>query len=172
MLLIGGPFFEVLSVSVMIGLPALSLAVLAMERAAHARGRGAIALSGCVFALAMLTKFFVLPLLPFFFLTFLLTGRTESGGWRGRIRDCLVWMGSAASTFALVAALLRLPILDQLIAPHLNVSRQISSPFSSAPALLDFLFTWPALVPAAVIGAIRVLMRRRAADLAPCSSPR
>ena len=166
-LLAGGSIYEVLSVSVMIGLPALALALLAMERATNQHGWIGIVFSGFIFALALQTKLFVLPFLSFFMLLLLQDTPHAPKRRRDRIMNCCIWASAAALTFLLISTALRQPLLEQLISPHLDVSLKATSPFSSAASLFAFLKTWPILLPAGFFGLIRAIIHNRTSRSRP-----
>ncbi|WP_005036444.1 glycosyltransferase family 39 protein [Holophaga foetida] len=114
------PHYVTLSFSVMIGLPALALAVLSLAAFAHGRRRrrlGFLALSAALLALSAFIKGFTLTLLPVFVVGLLLD--REVGSLRQRMTMILVW-GAVFAGVALATAwlLMDLSSLRQLLNPH------------------------------------------------------
>ena len=156
------PYYLKLSCSVMIGLPALALAVLSL--AAHARWRrtrapGLLASSAVLLALSVLIKGFTLILLPAVGAGMLLD--RELGSVRERVSGLLLWIG----VFAGVALTLLLVLvgprnLDQLINTHWQALRTDACGGTTLGASLRH--THPVLFLAVAGGC--VAWRRRSQD--------
>ena len=129
-----GFLFLKLSVSVMIGLHALSLGVLALDLAlSDPEKRSMIWASAAVFALALLTKMFVLVLVPTLILACLLAPGN-------RRRRGLEWAGVSLVVFILGAWIMDVDFMAQLVRPH--VGRALSEAFPSLGGPARF---WSAL---------------------------
>ena len=166
LILAGDKTYERISVSVMIGLPALALATLALERCISARGKAGLVLSGVLFGLAVQTKLFVLPMAMAIILAIMIDGLRSSTSLPQRARALGFWtagflacLGLGASTFDFSFA--------QLVRPHLSASSQAIGTFASAGSLLEDLWYWTALLPAALLGVIVTVRRPRADRLIP-----
>lgn len=117
-LLATAPAFIALSSTVLIGLPAVSLAVAALATVdpagRHATARAAVA--GLLFGLSIQTKLFTLALAPALLVALL--GIGLASGRSRRLRDGLAWAGAAAATFALIAIVSGQAIVTDLVATH------------------------------------------------------
>ncbi len=120
LLLAGSPSFQLLSVTVLIGLPAIALATFALERCVCSRGAGWLAVSGVLFGLAVQTKFFVAPWAIAFMAAILVPGLRDKGTARGRVVNLAIWCGASAATFLLVMTLSGEALIAQLVSPHLE----------------------------------------------------
>ena len=108
--------------AVMIGLPALSLAMFSLWLAGasrRSRSSAVIVIAGVIFAMATLTKLMALLLLPTLLLEL----------WRsGRLRGVLLWGVSYALSGIAIALLIAPDMLSafwsQLLAPHLAIEEQ------------------------------------------------
>ncbi|WP_165873502.1 glycosyltransferase family 39 protein [Parasulfuritortus cantonensis] len=99
------PYFTRLSVSIMIGLPALALAMLALAALVgwhRRRSRTALALSAGLLALSVGTKAFTVVLVPVIVFVLILAERPGSAGFGARLRPALVWL----ALFGLVGAVI------------------------------------------------------------------
>lgn len=150
LLLLSCGFFLQLSVTVLVGLPAIALAMLSIDLAsAGGRRRVFLAfLAGAAFAAAVFTKAFAMIALPAL-VAALWQARRRDGG------DAAVWPaaigGSALVTAAVLAAMGGFPF-DQLLGTHVEArglealrddggaSRLISLAWKLAPAPLAFAF--------------------------------
>lgn len=151
-LLAASAAYSRLSVSVMIGLPAIAVALLAAELLLR-KDRGAlwrVVLAGVLMGIALQIKFFVMAALPALLLAAWLT--------RGPLGTLIVAAGTGL-TFALIALASGEPVLGQIIAPHLaeGVRAELSIAKSATevadelignaqllvPALLGFGLIWP-----------------------------
>lgn len=154
-LLLGlAPLFLRLSGAVMVGLPAIALAVVALCLLLRRRGgMGSVMLSGVVFAMALETKLFVFLLAPA--VAFALV---TQGPRRGRA--VAVWALACLCTFLAIAALTRQPVLAGNVLPHFEaVGAQFSVP-SSARMIYNFLLQHPAVLLAGALGFVRAVARR------------
>lgn len=126
-LIVSLPRYVMLSFSVMIGLPALALAMLALAALAHWRRRGSrglLALSAALLAFSVLIKGFTLVLLPAFAAGMLLD--QEIGCPRRRLAMLLLWLSVFSVVTVAVVCLLVTPRgLGQLLNPHL-VAREVA----------------------------------------------
>ena len=160
LLLLTLPDYVVLSMSVMVGLPALSLASvsLAFLMAWHRHGRRRwLAVSGIALGLSVLTKLFTAILLPIILIGVILGARGR--GFRSGWRPAVVWVGCFSVVVVGLSILWSVPEhLSQLIAPHytsqdLDVYRA------------DTVFRWIAesssLLVLALVGGGYQMMRRR-----------
>ncbi len=115
------PFLK-LSVSVMIGLPAIALAMAALDLAAHARGRAQITVAGAVFAVALMTKLFVAVMLPSLLLTVWLIAHQRPDS-REKVARFQLWWVLVGLAVVLGTSLFFVPVdalVSQLISPHLT----------------------------------------------------
>jgi 4-amino-4-deoxy-L-arabinose transferase-like glycosyltransferase len=162
------PGFPELSVSAMIGLPSLSLAMASLLMLGlwhRSRQTGWLLLSALVLALSVLTKAFSLILVPVFTLAILAHEVGRRSGEKPSLR--LLWPAAAWLMVTLGGALvLLLAILgpqgwDQLVRVHLAAQDETFLARRASDALWA---AWPMLVLAA-IGAGRALSRRSWSDL-------
>lgn len=116
LLLMTAPLFVQLSVSVMVGLPAIALAVLAMDLASRRWGMTGAALAGGVFALSLQTKLFTGLMAPALLL--LLWQCRASEGLRRQWGALGAFGVAAAAGLAFVAASAGEAFFDQLLRPH------------------------------------------------------
>ncbi|MDB4542935.1 glycosyltransferase family 39 protein [bacterium] len=127
-LLVSSALFMELSVSVMIGLPAIALAVLALDIVTSGSGtyhRLRAIIGGAIFSIAMLTKFFVALALPALIFSAWICARRNQGQGSGSnpgLKNSLVFIGAMACTFALVFFATDMYQMDQLIGPHVSAS--------------------------------------------------
>ena len=147
--------FQKLSVSVMIGLPAVALAVMALDQVlagAFDNKRWRYCLAGVLFALSLQTKLFTATLIPTLVLaTCLQAGKLAP--WRMRAPNLALLSVSTIAVFVTIAAVTGEPIFSQLIVPHYRVSgsydlsrlegfsRLIIDLSSKIPAVVVILFT-------------------------------
>ena len=80
LLLVLGRMYLELSVSIMVGLPAIALAMLAIDLVTRRKGKGRVLplLAGMLFGAALLTKLFVMIILPAVMAAFWLTEKRDS----------------------------------------------------------------------------------------------
>lgn len=130
-----------LSVSVMTGLPALSLAVLAiylLMRYQHTSRQSLLILSGCVFALSLQTKLFTVFLIPLAIALILLpklsfncdlqkeSSQTHNYFKLSRLLviKTAVWLGSLVAVYITIGILLNSINIEQLWQSHIEASTQ------------------------------------------------
>lgn len=164
--LAGAEIYERLSVSVMIGLPAVALAVLAMERCLNTKGRAGLVLSGAVFGLAVQVKLFVLPLAIAFPCFIAASGLRAALPARERLLSLLLW-GAGFGGCLGAAFVLFDPVLDQLVSPHLEAASRAKGAFASMALLFSYLKGWTALVPASLLGLAAAIRRPGAGRAIP-----
>lgn len=159
--LAGADIYERLSVSVMIGLPAIALAALSLERCIGTRGRAGLVLSGAIFGLAVQTKLFVLPLVIAFPCIIATNGLRAVLPARERLLSLVLWGAGFGGCLA-AALMLYDPTLEQLVSPHLAAASRANEAFGSMDFLVDKLQDWTVLVPASLLGLIAAIRRPRA----------
>jgi 4-amino-4-deoxy-L-arabinose transferase-like glycosyltransferase len=127
-LLATAPLMWRLSISVMIGLPAVALAMsaCAIVYRRHEAGliRGAVA--GLVFALSLQTKLFTAAAFPAFLAMAYLSGQEKSR--TDRVRMSVVALSATAAGFLAIELAVGEPLLTQLISPH--VAEEVRSGYS------------------------------------------
>lgn len=124
--------FTNLSVSVMIGLPAIALALLAMDLASLPRRKvpWALIAAGVVMGLSLQTKLFTLAALP---ALFWLAWSVEDGvSWRQRALSLLIVLLSLGTSFALIVIIASEPLMTQLVGSHMGQQRAPSTRFGAA----------------------------------------
>lgn len=163
------PYYNALSVSIMIGLPAIALAMsslLALSFWHQRRGRVWLFLSALGLCLSVATKLFTGFLAPIFALGILLDERRRVGssaGWRKWIGPGLSWSLIFFACVLIVAVFFIGPSnLVQLITPHL-ASRQVEEFIvhnEQMPLSFYLSDAWPILILGGV-GSLFVLLERR-----------
>ena len=154
LLLATSPLFIQLSASVMIGLPAVALAVLALDiisspiRPVLLRGL----VAGIVMALSLQTKLFTFTALP----ALLLLGWVGAeAGLSGRLRMVAAMLAGLAAAFLLVVLVSGEPLLEQLVGTHLGGNlRKSYNLIGSLTAIWNVLQQHLPLLAAAVLGVI------------------
>lgn len=119
LLIFTAPFLE-LSVAVMIGLPAIALALVSLDIATSSRGAWKTMMAGVVFAAALMTKFFVAVILPALFLAVWFTAQHSPNSDRKTPWMQLLWL-SFGIALVVGSWLLAAPfdaLMSQLISPH------------------------------------------------------
>ena len=151
------PLMWRLSISVMIGLPAIALAVAACD-IAYRRDRAELwraVVAGLVFALSLQTKLFTAAALPAFLLVAYLAG---DGVTRGRrVGMAATALAAMAGGFVAIALVSGEPFLSQLVTPH--VAREVRSDYSliaTAGHFAEFLVQQPFVLAAALLAATSV----------------
>jgi 4-amino-4-deoxy-L-arabinose transferase-like glycosyltransferase len=159
------PFYTSLSVAVMVGLPAIALAVvalLALEAWHRRRQERWLVLSAILLAASVLIKLFTGFLAPIFVVGLLL-GERQGPAWSARLRPAVVWclvFGALTVTVVLVAV--GPSNLGQLVLTHLS-ARQDKGFLSLAESqsisyhLRD---AW-AILALAAVGSLFTLLERR-----------
>ena len=144
-----------LSISVMVGLPAIALAMTACA-VAYRRDRAGLirtAAAGIVFALSLQTKLFTAAALPAFLAMAYLSG--DERGRRERIWQLAVAVAATALGFVAIAWLAGEPVLLQLVEPH--VDHDVRSDYSfleTMSRLADSLIQQPFVLFSAGLAAV------------------
>ena len=154
-LLATAPLIWRLSISVMIGLPAVALAMwgcaIVYRRDRPGLVRGTIA--GLVFALSLQTKLFAAAALPAFLAIAYLSGEEESPA--RRIKMVAVALSGAAVGFVAIEIMVGVPLWRQLVEPHIAAEvRSEYSFFDSALRLAEYLIQQPFILLSALIALI------------------
>jgi len=157
--------FALLSVSIMIGLPALAFALLALWALIHWRpgaSRWWIAAGAVLMACSLATKLFTLFLVPLFAAWLLLAGRLErrpDGAWW---MPALAWTAAtAAAVLGLFAVLVGAGNLWQLYSPHASArALDLAARFDAATPIAILRDNWQVALLAAV-GTGAAAARRR-----------
>ncbi len=154
-LLATSALFTTLSVSVMIGLPAIALALLAMDLAGLPRRKvpWALIAAGIAMGLSLQTKLFTLAALPALF--WLAWSQGQALSWRKRSLSLLIVLLSVGATFALIVIIANEPVMTQLIGSHLDPQvRAQYSLWGSLNAIFDELKRDLPLLVALAIGVV------------------
>lgn len=142
-LLAASAAYSKLSVSVMIGLPAIAVAMFAAELLLRRDGAALwrVVLAGICFGVALQIKFFVTAAIP----ALLLAGFLARG-WRG----AAIVAGATVLTFAAIAVISGEPFLAQIIAPHIadGVRSELVVERSATEVLDELISNAQLLVPA------------------------
>ena len=163
------PYYNALSVSIMIGLPAIAFAVLALLALSfwhQRRGRVWLFLSALGLCLSIATKLFTGFLAPLFVLGILLDEKRrvgKSAGWRAWIGPALTW-SVVFLAFMLIAAVVfvRPSNLMELFTTHLAARQTEEFIVHNQQMPLSFYLSdaWPILILGGV-GGLFVLLERR-----------
>jgi len=162
-----------LSISVMIGLPALALAVLSsylLLLAQERKSLGLILASGVVLAASVQTKFFTGILVPVFlvYVLFLMpAGRQVASGPtpptarvsapRQRIERCVAWLAAFVAAFVVTAFIFRSFDPSQLVAPHLGAGTRSNFSGGNLNYVATAILRHIACLPLAIIGLVWAL---------------
>jgi 4-amino-4-deoxy-L-arabinose transferase-like glycosyltransferase len=169
------PGYLSFSVSVLIGLPALTFAILSMLALAlwhKQRQAGWLWVSGLLFSLSIFTKLITAFVIPIFIVGLI---ASEVARWRttGRVLDllrpALLWSASFGVSSILLAGLLVGPVgIPQLVLPHFRASQLdiFRTPDSTLTIQYHLRPAWPVLL-LALFGAIGLFIRRRWLGLYP-----
>ena len=159
--LIAGAKFQVLSVSVMIGLPAVAFAVLAVERAMSADGRvWSYLLAGALFALAVGSKFFGILLAPVLIAVVWAEARREGTDPTRALKRIGWGVLGFAVVLAGIAATIGDSLIPQLIEPHFQHKLADAFPYDKGQdKLWGFLLREPHALVLAGIGLVMGLVR-------------
>lgn len=166
------PYYPRLSVSMMIGLPAIALAVASFYLLAEWQARpslGRLLACALLLGLSILTKGFTVFLVPIWFIGIMVTvARSPAEGRQRRLR----WTGLIAwlATLGVVAAAGILVVgpdnLSQLVSVHLQSAQSESFPVSPThPSLEFYLAESLPLFALAVVGTWRAVRLRKWSDL-------
>jgi 4-amino-4-deoxy-L-arabinose transferase-like glycosyltransferase len=168
-LLLLTPYYPALSVSVMIGLPAIALAMISFTALVfwHQRHQERwLVISALALGFSIMTKLFTGFLAPIFIVGILVdqyfTLRTVFS-WRKLLRPALIWgLTFAGITTALVLIFVGLPNLLDLIVPHLTASEKLANrKIFTRFDLIYFLQRAQTILILAGIGAVMALVTRR-----------
>jgi 4-amino-4-deoxy-L-arabinose transferase-like glycosyltransferase len=155
-----------LSVSVMIGLPSLALAVLSLyciTAYQQKNNRWLIILSGCLFALSLQIKLFTIILIPLLIL--LLFGfriqREQNEKIIRAIIDSLIWLFSLGLTYFITGILLNSFNYEQLLEAHVggNIEEEFTS--NGLKFMLNMFYKDRFVVCLAVLGTITASFKKR-----------
>jgi hypothetical protein len=169
-LLVLSEFYLRLSGALMIGLPALALATLALAllviwRPAWWR----VVVSALVIALALNTKLMVVMVGPACGVALLWAGQGDRRAWKTRILQVLVWGLVAGGATVLVAVALGATRVDMLVGTHVsNLTREQEKFLAEAAAFFPhFGEQQAAWLLVATVGVVWALVRRRWGVLIP-----
>jgi hypothetical protein len=160
-LLASSGLFQQLSVSVMIGLPAIALATLSLDLALSPARHIWIrpVLTAAVFVAALHTKLFVFTMFPA--LVFALTSTPVDRSKRSAGTTVLVFAVTAVLGYYIVALAFGVPIFAQLISPHIEGAiRAKYSIVDNLAAFQSALSRVPLLLLAVAVGLFIALRRR------------
>jgi len=158
--------YSALSVAVMLAMPTLMLAMLAIYALARYRRKphtAWVVASGVFVVLSLFTKMITLPVAVLVFLAMLQTAWSKRGDSqrKGRwLRPVLLWSGGFVGAGA-VAFLLTIPINDimQLIRPHLSAQEKMAST-GFDQVFLDMVKADYAFALLGFVGLLRILGKR------------
>lgn len=170
LLLMLAPLFVRLSLSVMIGLPAIALATAAMAVAARpARGRMAwlgLGLAGVLFALSVQTKLFSVLMAPAIAAFIVL--RPDAPTWKRRLGELGAFGLGSALGLLLIVGVAGDAFIEQLIRPHAAaVLRNAYALSRSTAAIWAVLLAHPLLLVLALAGCVHAGARLWRGDLRP-----
>jgi uncharacterized membrane protein len=152
------------SVSVLIGLPAIALAVCAIDQAmvgASEQKPQRYLLSGLLFGLSLQIKMFTALMLPGLICAVLCMPKASMRADRRRARDVALTLGVALATFLSIAIVMREPLLTQLFIPHL-MTGQAAAFYSEDHGwahLASLLAEEPILLVLGAAGVVATLLR-------------
>ena len=172
LLLVLSQFYLRLSSAVMIGLPALALAVTAIAFLVRGRQRfWALIIAGLLMALALETKLFVVVLFPAIGLHLLVAnaakGTTLSFGQR--VVRLLCWLVVATVAFLGLSLYFDALNIDMLLKPHFAEQTRTQTLFTigSQEFIADFFKQQPVYLIVAAIGVLFAYWQRRRAVVLP-----
>jgi len=173
--LVSGMLFLTLSVTVMIGLPAIAFAIVAIDIVTGGSGRSVhlqAIIGGIVFALALCTKLFVLPVLPVVLIATWIAARhseNSNPSIRRNIEIVALLMVSAGLSVLGIGLATGMFQPDQLIEPH-SAARNIAkfTVIGGVSALFSFLDSHSTIaLYFGTIGLFFVFIRWNASRLMP-----
>ena len=163
------PFYTVLSVSLMFGLPAIAFAMLSLLALSvwHQQRRNLwLILSSLALVLSVYTKLFTGFLAPIFVVGILLAGwrrRSKPIAWRSLLSPTIIWSLTFAIPFIVIALFVVGPAnVYQLLGTHLE-ARQLAAYISQTnaqPISWHLRDAWPVLLLAG-LGSLFVILERR-----------
>jgi Dolichyl-phosphate-mannose-protein mannosyltransferase len=160
--------FLLFGVSVMIGHPAVALAVCALDQAMISvteKSRWRLVATGVLFGLSLQIKMFTALALPSLICAILLFSKASSEPLRWR--DAAVAFAAILATFLLFLFAFHEPFLDQLFMPHWNAARSTAYEEEGQHGWLYFgslLALEPVLLGLGILGIVAVLRRPRELD--------
>lgn len=169
LLLVLSQYYLRLSSAVMIGLPALALAMTALACLVNARERRwLLALSALFMALALETKLFVVALFPAIGL-YLLLAMPRTFAWLFRLRDLLFWLLLVTLAFGGLSLYFGALNVDMLLTPHFGAQTQQQAAFASSGQefLLTFIQEQPIYLIVALMGVLYAIRQRQWVFLLP-----
>ncbi len=169
LLLVLSQFYLRLSSAVMIGLPALALAMAAIACLVNARGRRPLlVLSGLLMALALETKLFVVILFLAIALYLLLSTPATFSWWR-RLNSLFIWFAVVTVTFIALSIYFGALNLDMLLTTHFGAQTRQQANFvqSGGEFLTTFLHEQPVYLAVAFIGLLYAIRQRKWVFLLP-----
>jgi 4-amino-4-deoxy-L-arabinose transferase-like glycosyltransferase len=181
LVLINSYGFMKLSVAVMIGLPAIALAMLAIYTvviAGRQNSLGWLAVSGTILALSLQTKLFTVVAIPAALVYLCSLGHTGKnvsflGEGRNPIpwRAIALWLVTICITYVLVGLAFHSTDPSQLLRPHVEARElpiQFDSPFFSFPQLIERTFGQDyAFFLLAVCGSCALFLNRQREGIIP-----
>lgn len=156
-----------LSISVMIGLPAIALAMLSIYLLVVAQRGGRawlIVVAGSVFGLSIQTKLFTVILVPVIvvYLCFLNeSGSPQAPAFGQRLGRCGLWLGAMGAAFVATGILVGTFDPQSLIVPHLGEqTRAANESGNNLASVAERLSAHVGYLPLAVVGILWGLKRR------------
>lgn len=169
LLLVLSQYYLRLSSAVMIGLPALALAMAAIACLVNARERRwLLVLSALGMALALETKLFVVALFPAIGL-FLLLATPPTFSWLCRLRDLLLWLLLVTLAFGGLSIYFGALNADMLLTTHFGAQTQQQVTFvgSGQEFLGTFIREQPVYLMVALMGVLYAIRQRKWVFLLP-----
>jgi 4-amino-4-deoxy-L-arabinose transferase-like glycosyltransferase len=173
-LLLLSAWYMRLSISVMIGLPALSLGFLSVYLlllAQERRGPWLLIASGAFLAASLQTKLFTGILVPVVLVYLLFLAEGPGGGrppLRQRIGRCAAWLGALLVLFGIVGLIFGSLDPRQLVAPHLGAATRTAFVQGDNLAYLGTaLLRQIATLPLAIVGLVWAFKNRKTAAFLP-----
>lgn len=172
LILINSHYYMKLSVSVMIGLPSLALALFSIYLLLLAQRQSSVLLllgSGAIFALSLQTKLFTIFLIPLICLQLL--GANYTSKWTSKLNKVGLWLFALLTTYILVSILCGAFSYEQLLQSHV-VSRQgeelFTNDYLSFNRLFDRMFGQDYLFHIlALLGILVIITTRNSTGLFP-----
>lgn len=169
LLLVLSQYYLRLSSAVMIGLPALALALTAIACLVNAgERRWLLVLSALFMALALETKLFVIALFPAIGL-FLLLAMPPTVSWLCRLRNLLLWFILVTLAFGGLSIYFGALNLNMLLTTHFGAQTQQQVTFASSGQefLLTFIQEQPVYLIVALMGVLYAIRQRKWVFLLP-----
>lgn len=169
LLLVLSQYYLRLSSAVMIGLPALALAMTSIACLVNARDRRwLLVLSALCMALALETKLFVVALFPAIAL-FLLLATPPTFSWLCRLRGLLFWLLLVTLAFGGLSIYFGALNVDMLLNTHFGAQTQQQVAFASSGQefLVTFIQEQPVYLIVALMGILYAIRQRQWVFLLP-----